>query len=1296
MTNNTNNMEYEYVVKRDNSEEEVSFDKIQRRIKNLSKNLTINPTRITKDICSQIYNKIKTSDIDELSAQICASLCTEHPDYGVLASRIIISNHHKNTSPSFSETIRTLYENTDKNGTSSPLISKELFTIVEKNKTKLNDMIKYDRDYLFDYFGFKTLEKSYLMKINGEIIERPQHLIMRVALGIHGIEIKEALKTYDLISNKYFIHATPTLFNAGTNRPQLSSCFLLAMKDDSIDGIFSTLKDCALISKWAGGIGLHIHNVRAKTSSIRGTNGISNGLVPMLRVFNNTARYVDQCVLPETIIYTTKGPKKIQDVVVGETEIYNLNGNVEVVENVLEHPYDGKLISIDITHSLDKLSITPEHPVYCLKGQKKSVNYDVIKDRLKNNLVKPEWVDAGELTYEDMIVYPIPKYEKDISNITKEDCYVYGVILGDGCLQNNKEYGYISLNTKSKGDVLEKVTHYFNSKFIRNRTENNDTTTRIYWNKDVSLPFKYSDVYYNKEKICHSRWLNLPLEKSKYILKGLLDTDGSKGNEIVFDSTSYNLIEAVRFICLRMGILTSGYVRDRVGETHVTKSGNSITNQKISYSLRIPKVPEICSLLDMDSKDYGKFFKFIRYENLLFSRIKNISETTYNGTLYDLQLKQEHNYLLHQGLVHNGGGKRNGSIAMYLEPWHADVEDFLLLRKNHGNEEDRARDLFYALWISDLFMKRVRDDADWTLFCPDECPGLSDCYGEKFEELYTKYESENRGKRTVKAQELWFQILESQIETGTPYLLYKDACNRKSNQQNLGTIKSSNLCCEIVEYSSKDEYAVCNLASIGLSKYVIDQTPKIEYEKIKVYSVNNCKYCTMAKDLLKENNIEFEEHLLEGDTDKKKFLKSANTICEDGVCKILDSDNQIRTFPQIYIDDKRIGGFTELNELLRPKAIFDYDKLHKVVKVITKNLDKVIDINYYPIPETRRSNMLHRPIGIGVQGLADVFAILKIPFDSDEAKEINEKIFETIYFSALETSVEISKKRESQMKKLVQYQKDRLSNELSNEDLQSLDKEIEKLTNQLNPIPEEINRDKYLGAYSSFENSPASKGILQYDLWEQECSKEMKNKWTKLKKDIQKYGIRNSLLLAPMPTASTSQILGNNEAIEPFTSNIYLRRTLAGEFVVINKYLIRKLVDLNIWSEKIKNQIIKDNGSVQNIQEIPEDIREVFKTVWEVGNKPLIDMAASRGRFICQSQSLNLFMDKPDFRKLSSMHFYSWKQGLKTGIYYLRTKPVAQAQKFTIEPEKRNNNSNASPSSGIVYDDTQECVACGS
>ena len=844
------------VLKRNGKKEVMSFSKILKRVKILGNNtLNINYVSLVQKIIDRLYDGISTSHIDELTAQQCTSLSTTHPDYGILASKILISNCHKNTNDNFFEISKQLYNFKDIHNKHHPIIHKDQFKLIKKYAKELENFIDYERDYLIDYFGYKTLERAYLLKINKKVIERPQHMWMRVALCIHKDNLEKVKETYDLMSQKFFTHATPTLFNAGTPRPQLSSCYLIAMEKDSIEGIYNTLTDCAHISKWAGGIGMHIHNIRAAGSHIRGTNGTSNGIVPMLRVFNNTARYVDQ-----------------------------------------------------------------------------------------------------------------------------------------------------------------------------------------------------------------------------------------------------------------------------------------------------------------------------------------------------------------------GGGKRHGSFAIYLEPWHGDIEEFLEMKKNHGDEEARARDLFYALWIPDLFMKRVSCNEDWTLMCPDHCPGLSDVYGEEFEKLYEKYEKENKGVRTVKARDLWYKILNSQIETGTPYMLYKDACNKKTNQKNIGTIKSSNLCCEIVEYSDPTETAVCNLASIALSKFV-KKVPS-PFSNVKVYTKDNCVWCSLLKALLKSNNIEYTELKVS----KEEFIQ-------------FKDEHNVKTVPQLYDNDTLIGGYSKCREILRPT--FDYDLLHKITKVVTENLNKVIDINFYPTSKTHNSNNKHRPIGIGVQGLADAIAKMDIPFHSDEAKKINKLIFETMYHAALEKSMEISKE---------------------------------------------------IGPYLSFEGCPASKGILQFDMWNVTPSK--RYDWTKLKEQIIKNGLRNSLLLAPMPTASTSQILGNNECFEPFTSNIYVRRTIAGEFIRINKYLLEELIGLNLWTEKIKNKIIKHNGSVQNIKEIPKALREKYKIVWEIPMKHIIEMAADRGAYICQSQSLNLWMKDPTYNKLTSMHFFAWKKGLKTGIYYLRTKAKAAPQQFTIEPEQQNKDNNDI--------DDEECLMCGS
>lgn len=759
-----------YVIKRDGRRESVKLDKITARIEKLCYGLDpayVQPIEVSMKVVNGIYDGVKTTELDNLAAETAASMTTRHPDYAILAARMAISNLHKETNKSFSGTIKRLYNYIDpKTGENAALISKEVYDVVRKNAALLDSTIIYDRDYGYDYFGYKTLEKSYLLKMDGKIAERPQHMLMRVAVGIHMNDVEAAVETYNLLSEKWFTHATPTLFNAGTPKPQMSSCFLLTMKDDSIEGIYDTLKQTAKISQSAGGIGLSIHNIRATGTYIKGTNGTSNGIIPMLRVFNDTARYVDQ-----------------------------------------------------------------------------------------------------------------------------------------------------------------------------------------------------------------------------------------------------------------------------------------------------------------------------------------------------------------------GGGKRKGSFAVYLEPWHADIFDFLQLKKNHGKEELRARDLFYALWVPDLFMKRVEENDVWSLMCPHECPGLADTHGDEFVELYEQYEREGRYRRQVKAQDLWYEILESQTETGTPYMLFKDAANSKSNQKNLGTIKSSNLCTEIIEYTDADEVAVCNLASIALPKYI--------------------------------------------------------TKGQDGILR------------------------------------FDHQKLYDITKVATKNLNKIIDINYYPVEEARRSNMRHRPIGIGVQGLADAFIMLRMPFESEEAKQLNKDIFETIYFAAMTASMELAKAN---------------------------------------------------GPYETWKGSPISQGIFQFDMWG--VTPESKRwDWESLRKEVVQHGVRNSLLLAPMPTASTSQILGNNECFEPFTSNIYLRRVLSGEFVVVNKYLLKDLVKLGMWNDRMKNMLIAANGSVQNIPGLPQNIKDLYKTVWEIKQKTVIDMAADRGAYICQSQSLNIHMVDANFGKLTSMHFHAWKRGLKTGMYYLRTKAAADAVKFTVEKQ---------------------------
>ena len=888
------------VLKRNGQYEEVSFDKILNRIKALSQGsefnlkLSIDETLIAQKVVQEIYDGVKTTELDELSSQISIAMYSKNPEFKILASRIVISNHHKNTLNKFSEKIEELY-NYHSKGQHKPLIAEYMYQLVMKHRTEIDSAIDYHKDYDFDFFGFKTLEKSYLYKTDGKIVERPQDMLMRVSLAIHRNNLKEALNNYDLMSKHYFTHATPTLYNAGSNREQFASCFLLTMKEDSISGIYDTLKDCALISKYAGGIGLSIHDIRAKDSHIAGTNGQSNGLVPMLRVFNDTARYVDQ-----------------------------------------------------------------------------------------------------------------------------------------------------------------------------------------------------------------------------------------------------------------------------------------------------------------------------------------------------------------------GGGKRNGSFAMYLEPWHADVFEFIELKKNHGNELERARDLFYALWIPDLFMERVLSDGEWSLFCPHECPGLSDTWGEEFNKLYEKYVKEGRQRKTIMARELWQTILTSQLEVGTPYLLYKDTCNRKSNQNNLGTIKSSNLCTEIIEFTSPEETAVCNLASISLKKFV--KYKETKDMKFLVYTKPDCVYCELAKGLLNKRNINYET----------KDYRELTSISGEYPLKV--------KFPQVYQTDNNrnihIGGYTELYEYLKPE--YDFKSLQDITERITKNLNNIIDYNYYPTKETKTSNLRHRPIGIGVQGLANVFFEFGYAFDSQEAKDLNEDIFECIYYGSLKVSMEISKEREVSMKRYQLWNKQVTGPPEKMSDFVSSD-EIKILKDKLGPIlSEELDREEYLGSYSSFIGSPIYHGKLQFDLWQTTIT-DINHDWSSLREDIKRYGIRNSLLVAPMPTASTAQILGNYECFEPILSNIYTRRVLSGEYMVMNDYLVEDLISLGIWSSDLKDKIIANDGSVLNIPEIPDILKNRYKTVWEIKQKNILDMAVSRGKFICQSQSMNLFLESPNIKTMSNMHSYSWKNGLKTGIYYLRSRPSSKAIQFTLNPTECEN-----------------------
>jgi ribonucleotide reductase alpha subunit len=977
---------------------------------------------------------------------------------------------------------------------------------------------------------------------------------------------------------------------------------------------------------------------------------------------------------------------------------------------------------------------------------------------------------------------------------------MYGVVLGDGSMNKQVEStGYVSLHTVNKKHIQDFLIGYFESKCVSYAIKTNENTTRVRWNRCLEMPHRYQDVYnVKKEKRIASKWLNLPLNKIKQIVKGLIHTDGCIGKEVVYDSTSLELIEGLRYLLLRMGILTSGYVRDRVGEKHMTANG-MIENKKISYCLRIPKTEEICNLLDINYEN-KQFVKFMTYKNMVFTRVQQITSSHYEGVLYDLQMSEEHNYMIHNGLIHNGGGKRNGSFAIYLEPWHADVEHFLQMRKNHGDEEMKARDLFYALWIPDLFMERVKADGNWTLMCPDECPGLADVHSKQFVTLYESYEAAGRGRKTMKARDLWFQVLDAQMETGTPYLCYKDSANRKSNQQNLGTIKSSNLCVapetviltdtgpveiqtlkdqnvnvwngqefsevtvyqtgknqelitietddgdilrctpyhrffihsedgtyidlrEARELKQGDQLMECNYPVIPkcMTKFtqfyensrvsIIDDYIHIFADTIEDIRQQKCvlQGCginatiTHAKGSIKQCSLKISpenmhilikngfspstdlvEPSINPDTPIElphnkvrinavvNFLRKDDTYCFTEPKRNAGIFNGIITSQCseiIEFSNEEESAVCNLASIALPAFVtstnddqieFDYNKLHEVAKVVTYNLNRVIDVNFYPTEKTKRSNMRHRPIGIGVQGLADVFIKMGLPFSADKSKQINRDIFETIYHAALEQSCEMAEERYLLLEPLALY--DDFSDRLS------IDDQV-KLQNHINSYEEPLLRTSFRGAYSSFVGSPASRGELQFDLWGVEPSD--RYDWTRLKKRIESHGIRNSLLVSPMPTASTSQILGYNECIEPITSNIYNRRTIAGEFILANKYLMKDLLDLDLWNEKMKNNIIANNGSIQHLEQIPVEIREKYRTVWEIPMRQLIDMAADRGAFVCQSQSLNLWLEDPNYSNLTSMHFYSWSKGLKTGIYYLRRRARHQAQQFTIEPEKK-------------------------
>ena len=1138
------------VTKRNGKNEDVNLNKITDRIKKLKnfndQELKIDEFIVAKKVINGLYDGVTTKELDNLAAETAATMSTIHPDYDTLAARIEVSNLHKETNNSFSKKIKELYK--------VDIISKEFYEYVLEHSSVLDSITDYSRDYLFDYFGVKTLKRSYLLKDKkGVIIERPQDMWLRVAAFIHKGDIEATKETYDLLSQKYFTHATPTLFNAGTVRPQLSSCFLLDIADDSITGIYKTISDCAKISQSAGGIGLSISKIRGSGSYIKGTNGVSNGITPMLRVFDATARYVDQCFTGDTLIYTDIGAQPFRLLNPARKVVTN-DGTLKSIKKIVEHDIiDKNAIKIKVKKSIRPITVTDLHPFYTIRNQKLGLNHEVIRNRLNKKFIAPDWIEAKDLTENDLIGFPIPKIEVDQHRFTEEDCWLYGLMLGDGNMQYDSNNGFKIHLGSHESYLINRLRKYCVDRSINYQINIEGTKTVVVVNSNVATPIKRRDLYAGGKKYFSPELQLLPVNKSLAILQGLMDSDGHYGKkELLLEMTSKSVIEGVRYMLLRLGVLTSGYDRNRIG---TVSSYKNITTKQETICLRIPKEKIIVDYLKLTS---GRSTAQFVWDDIIWTRVAKITPTKLSGKVYDLEVEENHNYLTEIGLVHNGGGKRKGSIAIYIEPWHSDIFEFLDLKKNHGKEELRARDLFYALWIPDLFMKRVKEDGEWSLFDPaiayveigGENKYLYDLHSEEFELAYSQLELEGKAKRSFPARELWDKILVNQIETGVPYMLYKDACNSKSNQKNLGTIKSSNLCTEIIEYTDEKETAVCNLASISLPAFVK---------------------------------------------------------------------------PLATLDD----------------PIY-YNKLYEVSKTITKNLNKVIDVNYYPTKEGEYSNKRHRPIGIGVQGLADLYAILNLDFDSEEAKEINKRIFETIYKGSIDSSIELAREK---------------------------------------------------GTYSSYDGSPSSRGHLQFDLW----GLDRDNLWLSWEgtfKNLELYGLYNSLLLAPMPTASTAQILGNNEAFEPFTSNLGVRRTLAGEFIVINKHLIKELIELGIWDDKLRQKLMAANGSVQEIAEIPANVRSKYRTAYEMSARAIIDQAADRGPFICQSQSMNIFMSAPTVGRLTSLHFYAWERGLKTGMYYLRSEPARDAIKFTLTNEKtgqeRSENANT-PKELYSSTETQAC-----
>ena len=1301
-----------YVIKRDGTKTPIRYDKITDRNIEFAQDLNVDVTKLSKAVIAGLKEGMNTSDIDTLSAETAFYMSTYEPDFDKLAVRIAVSNLHKSTKNSFSDSVSDLFNATNqKTGKSLNIINAEFYNFVVKNKDFLDGLIHHTRDYKFTYFGFKTLCRSYLLKVGNKIIERPQYMWLRVSTSIHMSKTDEESlnkieETYNMMSQFYFTHASPTLFNAGSNLQQLSSCFLLTA-DDDLRHIYTTCLRSALISKHAGGIGIDITRVRSKGSTIHTTNGTSDGIVPMIKVFNSTSQYCNQCFVPETIIYLKSGIKQIKDVQIGD-EVITIDGTYKPVVNVIKNNVNKEIMSIRTTYSFEPVKVTKEHQVYVLRNQTKRLNYDNILNRLEKEYIKPEYIDAHDLNDLDLFGFPLCKLSEtdDYENLGDDFFRFYGIMLGDGHICKNRLESGVTLNTQTKQQVVDFMIDYLTKRNVHYWTTEKENTFYIRWtnHKDVTgLDYK---LLYNEEseKRVHSSFLNLTYSHSINLIKGLLETDGSNLKEIYYTTTSYELAHNIRYILYKLGILSSGHITDNIGETRETKEGYIITSTKIRYDIRIPKHPILEEILDI--KEKGVYMKYFVHDGIMWSRIKKIDREQYEGDVYDLSILNNNNYLVGSlGIVHNSG-KRKGSIAMYLEPWHADVLDFLQLRFNLPPDEIRARDIFIAMWINDLFMKRVEKDEMWSLFCPNTVPQLSETYGDEFESIYLQAESQGKYVKQIKAQEVWKAILHSQTETGLPYMCYKDSVNKKSNQKNIGIVRSSNLCvsgdtkifvnnsngknyCYISDYKNQ-KVELCN--GKEWTTVTVKQTSEASFLFRVKFSTGDYVDCTDYHKIptLDSDGKMIFKHLKDCDIgtvlatytrpicthDYKQIHPEKwdyEEIKDVSILSITKLDGLHPTY--CFTDEKNgtglfngvmLGNCTEITEVTDNHSIavcnlssislpafvntekrnFDYKKLGEIVEIITENLNKIIDINFYPVDEAKSNNLSYRPIGIGIQGLSDVFAMLDYYWGDEGSKKINRLVMEVIYYHALKRSCQLSK----------QY-----------------------------------------GPYSKFEGSPASQGILQYHMWgviplssDPKC--EIVLDWDSLIKDIKQYGLRNSLLIAPMPTASTAQIMGNCESHEMINSNIFSRSTLAGDFTIVNKHLYSDLTREKLWSKDIVDQILASDGSIQSISIIPKHIRDKYKTVWELSQRLAIDYAAERGPFIDQSQSLNLYLDYPTPAKLTSMHFYGWKKGLKTGSYYIHSKPARSAVKFTISNDVVKQQS--SKNNKFVCVGEEGCISC--